>query len=287
MHRYLMVKPHNDSASCELVFETRLSESLRFFGFFTGGRNTAEFACNYIFEYMKHNIVKSSEIEKMLRNAYRRCQCEMMLRIDSAMFDEGASSVVGIYSDECVWLAHIGDVVCISATEIAEREICKRHTLDDLQEKARILRHCHGWYDPDTQEVWGKCHLTKSLGNVWQLRSLQLSLHNKLSDIRNLQRKSVTALLALLDDSVEMLIDFVPDIYTFSTNQLRSHMIVMSSRLHDNMSKTFLKDLCSISDCQAASKLVRTEFVSKPGAALLVFSATPNNIPSCDDHSPL
>lgn len=281
MHRYLVVKPHDESASCEFVFETRLSESLRAFGLFAGGRTTAKFARNYICEYLRHNIAKSSDMKKMLRNAFRRCQCEMILHVDPAMFDEGASSVVGIYSDESVWLAHIGDALCISGTN---RKICRRHTLNDLQEKARILRHCHGWYDPDTQEVWGKCHLTKSLGNVWQLRSLQLPLYDKLSDIRKLQSKSVTALSALLDDA-EMLIDFVPDIYKFPSNDLDRQMIVMSSRSHDNMSNNFVQDLCSISDSQAVSQLIRKEFVSKPEAALLVFSATSNNIPSYDDHS--
>ena len=158
-------------------------------GLFDGqnGVESAEFASHFLKAYLIHNLTKldfashveESKIKKLLSNAFVSCQHNMLIsgKRDSFVRTSTSACVV-LRVGKLLYTANCGDVSVNTVDEAGDSKcVTDIHTLRNTLEKVNIIE-TGGWYSNSI--ICDKTHLTRALGNLWQIRSLKWHKNNNL-----------------------------------------------------------------------------------------------------------
>ncbi len=176
---------YEDASFCDVIDDCTV------FGVFDGHytQDTAHFACQFLRRYLRHNLprIKTDKVEKLLVNAFHKCQTHMIASTDDKYSRSGASALVGIVIEDDVWVAHVGDCACYFVTRealshfpVVKSEV---HDLRKDEEKIRVL-DSGGWYrsvrGKDEDICDKKVSVTRALGHLWQIVTLSYWEKNNL-----------------------------------------------------------------------------------------------------------
>ena len=160
-------------------------------GLFDGqnGVESAEFASHFLKTYLMHNLGKlditsmehdeEGKLKKLLCNAFVSCQQHMLISDKRQSFIRSSTSAcIVLKIGESLYTANCGDTL-VDVIDGTGRSRCitDAHTLRNTLEKVNIIE-TGGWYSNGI--ICDKTHLTRSLGNLWQIRALKWHKNNNL-----------------------------------------------------------------------------------------------------------
>ena len=155
------------------------------------GVEAASFASGFLKSYLIHNLKKllnklknpsdvaDDKIIKLLENAFLNCQQQMLISSQKHSFVKtSCSACIVIKISGTVYSANCGDTLAFVVNKKrVPRCVSELHTLRNPLEKIGIIES-GGWYSNDL--ICDKLHLTRALGNLWQIRALKWHKSNNL-----------------------------------------------------------------------------------------------------------
>lgn len=196
-------------------------------GLFDGqnGIESAEFASHFLKTYLVHNLKKldlstgghdeEGKIKKLLSNAFASCQQHMLISDKRHSFVKTSTTAcVVLRVRQILYTAHCGDtMVHVVHEDNSSTPITDAHTLRNTLEKINIIE-TGGWYSNGI--ICDKTHLTRGLGNLWQIRSLKWHKSNNLKHYdQSMQDWDLSRLSELLKEAPPAwCIDCRPDVRT-------------------------------------------------------------------------
>lgn len=161
-------------------------------GVFEGqcGVESANFASQFLKSYLNYNLKKvllnpsevvEKKITKLLENAFQKCQQQMLISSGKDAFMKTSCSAciaLALKSGGNLYTANCGDTLAFIIDQKGERRcVSELHTLKNPLEKIGIIES-GGWYSNGL--ICDKTHLTRALGNLWQVRTLRWHKSNNL-----------------------------------------------------------------------------------------------------------
>ena len=182
-------------------------------GIFDGqnGVEAAAFANHFLQSYLKHNLKKldlekfsldcQDKIQKLLENAFESCQQQMLISKErSAFVHSCCTACIALKVGKKVFIANCGDTLAFAVNRGGDfRCISVSHTLQNPLEKIGIIES-GGWYSNGL--ICDKSHVTRALGNLWQVRTLKWHKTNNLYQYdRDMQDWNLSRLASLLREA--------------------------------------------------------------------------------------
>ena len=194
-------------------------------GLFDGqnGIESAEFASHFLKAHLMHNLAKlnftsdaeEGKIQKLLSNAFVSCQQHMLISDRRQSFVRTSTSAcVLLRIGNLLYTANCGDTLVYTIeTTGYSKCVTDVHTLRNTLEKVNIIE-TGGWYSNGI--ICDKTHLTRALGNLWQIRSLKWHKSNNLKHYdQDMNDWTVSRLSELLKETPpSWCIDCRPDVRT-------------------------------------------------------------------------
>ena len=244
--KHLGLKRTYDNSS----FSSLLPCGALIFGVFDAHLNkeASRFACNFIREYLSHNLEKCQDmnvdkVKKVLEMSFEKCQISMMIHKNAEKFIlSGTTATVGIIIQNSLFVANVGDTKCLllSGGDGVLKNVTETDNLSNKQELIRVIQQGNGWYENDL--VCNKVRVTRALGDLWQIGALgwQPSTNLRYVNIRALKENEATVdtvKQVMRQKPISWCIEYHPHVQHESDLSKFSHIIVYTNGLESLITK--------------------------------------------------